>query len=235
MHDTSKLEIVACQMSVMMAKMAFDIVIQRGKACNNVAYAKARLNIQLHEARRQSLASLALIRKLKHRIESTNGESGKPLTSHDWAQSIAFKLDTLGWIYFRQGNLKYAQRSLQRACDLVPTDADIHYHLSRVYTERLQLTWKTMSSAKESPEMPSDLLLGIRHLREARHYDTENRLFGDLMRLSKRLENYEQDWRMQLFRGKGAEDDAAARKIRVESDDYLRSQVSLGKQPQKVE
>ena len=42
-------------------------------------------------------------------------------------------LDSLGWVYFRQGKLQEAQDQLQRAIDQMATDPTVHDHLGDVY------------------------------------------------------------------------------------------------------
>jgi hypothetical protein len=177
------------------SRQAFDLVVQRSKALNNIAYANARLDVQLKDAYDKSEKSLSLLDRLEH---SAKGGSD-PLFRFDYEQSRAFKLDTQGWIQFRRDKLDLALHTLNKACDLMSTDADIHYHLARVYTENLHLTWKTQQDVKASPDMPDNLLKALRHWHEAQRYDVEERLFSDLMRLRRRLAEYEQDWKLRLF------------------------------------
>jgi predicted Zn-dependent protease len=42
-------------------------------------------------------------------------------------------LDSLGWVYFRQGKLEDAERILVRAVDLTGQDPTVHDHLGDVY------------------------------------------------------------------------------------------------------
>lgn len=43
------------------------------------------------------------------------------------------RLDTLGWVYYRMGNIKEAQRLLQKAVDLGLSTPQVHYHLGLTY------------------------------------------------------------------------------------------------------
>jgi len=42
-------------------------------------------------------------------------------------------LDSLGWVYFRMGDLEKARAELERAIALIPGDPNIHEHLGDVY------------------------------------------------------------------------------------------------------
>jgi tetratricopeptide (TPR) repeat protein len=42
-------------------------------------------------------------------------------------------LDSLGWVYFRMGDLEKARAELERAVALIPGDPNIHEHLGDVY------------------------------------------------------------------------------------------------------
>jgi Tfp pilus assembly protein PilF len=41
-------------------------------------------------------------------------------------------MDTVGWVYYKQGNLPEAERQFQGASDLAPQEAAIPYHLGLV-------------------------------------------------------------------------------------------------------
>jgi len=45
-------------------------------------------------------------------------------------------IDSLGWIYFRQGNLDMAEKYLTDASHLLPRDATVHEHLGDVFAKR---------------------------------------------------------------------------------------------------
>ena len=45
-------------------------------------------------------------------------------------------IDTLGWVYFQQGQLKKAQRHLERAHALEPQEIEIAWHLATLYVEK---------------------------------------------------------------------------------------------------
>ena len=45
-------------------------------------------------------------------------------------------LDSLGWVYFRQGNLDLAEKYLTDASHLLPRDATVHEHLADVAAKR---------------------------------------------------------------------------------------------------
>jgi len=45
-------------------------------------------------------------------------------------------IDSLGWVYFRQGNLDLAEKYLTDASHLLPRDATVHEHLGDVFAKR---------------------------------------------------------------------------------------------------
>jgi tetratricopeptide (TPR) repeat protein len=45
-------------------------------------------------------------------------------------------IDSLGWVYFRQGNLDLAEKYLTDATHLLPRDATVHEHLGDVFAKR---------------------------------------------------------------------------------------------------
>ena len=45
-------------------------------------------------------------------------------------------IDSLGWVYFRQGNLDMAEKYLTDAAHLLPRDATVHEHLGDVFAKR---------------------------------------------------------------------------------------------------
>lgn len=45
-------------------------------------------------------------------------------------------VDSLGWVYFQQGNLDLAERYLKDATQLLPRDATVHEHLGDVFAKR---------------------------------------------------------------------------------------------------
>jgi tetratricopeptide (TPR) repeat protein len=71
-------------------------------------------------------------------------------------------LDSLGWIYFRQGKLTDAERTLVRAVDLTGQDPTVHDHLGDVYmklgkTQEAIAQWNaSMKGFKEQPASETD-------------------------------------------------------------------------------
>jgi tetratricopeptide (TPR) repeat protein len=49
-------------------------------------------------------------------------------------------IDSLGWMYFRQGNLDLAEKYLTDASHLLPRDATVHEHLGDVFAKRGNIT-----------------------------------------------------------------------------------------------
>ncbi len=71
-------------------------------------------------------------------------------------------LDSLGWVYFRQGKLEEAERILVKAVDLSGSDATVHDHLGDVYmklgkTQEAIGQWNaSMKGFKEQPAADTD-------------------------------------------------------------------------------
>ena len=68
-------------------------------------------------------------------------------------------LDSLGWVYFRQGKLNEAEGVLVRALDRIGSDPTVHDHLGDVYfkhgkTREAVAQWQ--ASVKEFQKAPSD-------------------------------------------------------------------------------
>jgi Flp pilus assembly protein TadD len=68
-------------------------------------------------------------------------------------------LDSLGWVYFRQGKLNEAESMLIRALDRIGTDPTVHDHLGDVYlkqgkTRDAIAQWQ--ASLKEFQKTPAD-------------------------------------------------------------------------------
>jgi predicted Zn-dependent protease len=71
-------------------------------------------------------------------------------------------LDSLGWVYFRQGKLTDAERILVKAVDLTGQDPTVHDHLGDVYmklgkTQEAIAQWNaSMKGFKEQPSTDTD-------------------------------------------------------------------------------
>jgi tetratricopeptide (TPR) repeat protein len=71
-------------------------------------------------------------------------------------------LDSLGWVYFRQGKLADAEKTLVKAVDLMSDDPTVHEHLGEVYmkqgkTQEAITQWNaSMKAYKEQPASESD-------------------------------------------------------------------------------
>ena len=71
-------------------------------------------------------------------------------------------LDSLGWVYYRQGKLQEAERTLVRAVDLTGPDPTVHDHLGDVYmklgkTREAIAQWNaSMKGFKEQPTSETD-------------------------------------------------------------------------------
>ena len=86
-------------------------------------------------------------------------------------------LDSLGWVYFRQGKLEEAQDELQRAIDRMSTDPTVHDHLGDVYfklgkTREAIAQWQASLKASQGPRQsepdPDEVAKVSKKLDEAR-------------------------------------------------------------------
>lgn len=101
------------------AARCYDEVLRRTPsnpvALNNYAYLLAQANTRLDEA--EAMANRALA-----------AEPNNPIY-----------LDTLGWIYYRQGRYPQAVQLLERAVQDAPREPEIRYHLGMAYWKRGRL------------------------------------------------------------------------------------------------
>jgi tetratricopeptide (TPR) repeat protein len=125
------------------AEREFKRVIEwnpkNASALNYLGYMLADRNVRLPEA-------LQLIKKAVE-IEPNNGAY----------------LDSLGWIYFRMGDLDKAEQNLRRAIERFSKDPTVHDHMGDVYYkqgrvkeaihhwQRSLQEWKHSSSAEADP------------------------------------------------------------------------------------
>ena len=85
-------------------------------ALNGLGYAYAQAGKNLDEALRITTRAIDLARK-----------QNMP------DKSLAAIVDTLGWLYYKMGNLDEAVNYLSRAADMAPDHWEIHDHLSQAY------------------------------------------------------------------------------------------------------
>ncbi|MCS6949980.1 MAG: tetratricopeptide repeat protein [Armatimonadota bacterium] len=101
------------------AARCYEEVLQRTPAnpvaLNNYAYLLAEANTRLDEA--EAMANRALAAEPKNPIY----------------------LDTLGWIYFRQGRYQQAVQLLEQAVQDAPQEPELRYHLGMAYWMRGRL------------------------------------------------------------------------------------------------
>jgi tetratricopeptide (TPR) repeat protein len=179
----------------LLGQRAFELVIQKSKALNNLAYSYASLGIRLDEASARSRESVSLLDSL---LRDTSTEKlGQVMPVFRPEESRAFKYDTRGWISFRRGDLDDAIKHLEKACDLAPYDADIHYHLARAYEDRLQRLWPNREDGGSRREALGSLRKALRHYHYAVRFNATSRLASRLGRLRPRLAQYEANWEPQ--------------------------------------
>jgi tetratricopeptide (TPR) repeat protein len=76
----------------------------------------------------------------------------------DLRPTDGFIVDSLGWAYFRLGDYKNAQTTLERAVELEPSDAEINNHLGDAYwqggrREEARLQWRRALDMKPAAEL----------------------------------------------------------------------------------
>jgi len=98
---------------------------------NNVAYALAEHNIELDKAAQYAESAIAATAANLRNVELAR------LSLDDLTQvaSIGVYWDTLGWVYFRQGNLDQAERYI-RAAWLLNQHGEVGDHLAQIYEKR---------------------------------------------------------------------------------------------------
>ena len=65
-------------------------------------------------------------------------------------------LDSLGWVYFRMGELEKARTELEHALSLEPKDPHIHEHMGDIYLSIGQKE-KAREAYRQATEMAKDL------------------------------------------------------------------------------
>jgi tetratricopeptide (TPR) repeat protein len=75
-------------------------------------------------------------------------------------------LDSLGWVYYRQGKLTEAQGMLERALERIKSDPTVHDHLGDVYLKlgktqaaisQWQASLKSFQGASQSEADPAEM------------------------------------------------------------------------------
>lgn len=215
-------EVIMTKVLAEVAKEAKEVLIQYSKVTNNIAYNHAQLHTNLNYALEQSLESIRIIREvldLTEDLGSTPAKFNQPtepnksllnLSEEDRAR-VAIKLDTCGWVLFRQNELDLAQQSLEIACHLLPEDPDLQYHLARVYMAQCEALWQ-LSGSKELhlKEIRYFLQQSRRQWQYARRYDVKERLYPRLIRLQESLSDYTENWQSFHTHSKSSESETKA-------------------------
>jgi tetratricopeptide (TPR) repeat protein/transglutaminase-like putative cysteine protease len=116
---------------------AFQKGIQLGHSSpavwNNVAYNLAGANIELDRAAQYAESSVSATNAILRNVQLAH------LTPEDLAQvaNIGVYWDTLGWIYFKRGDMEKAERFV-RAAWLLNQQGEVGDHLAQIYEKRGQ-------------------------------------------------------------------------------------------------
>lgn len=116
------------QQAILKMEKVIEIQPEHAEALNFIGYTWADNNINLDRA-------LAYIKKAVE-LKPENG----------------YIADSLGWVYFRLGQLKKAETALEYALKLEPQDPHIYDHLAEVYAS-LKKTTKALQTYKKAYEM----------------------------------------------------------------------------------
>ena len=86
----------------------------------------------------------------------------------DLRPTDGFIVDSLGWAYFRLGDYKNAQTTLERAVELEPADAEITNHLGDAYwqggrREEARLQWHRALDMKPAAELAKAITVKLDH------------------------------------------------------------------------
>ena len=84
-----------------------------------------------------------------HRSDKASLDEAKALAERLRDTPVSQFRDTLGWVEYRQGNLKDAAQLVQEAAAVMPKTALVHYHLGMIYLQTGETT-KALAELKEA-------------------------------------------------------------------------------------
>jgi tetratricopeptide (TPR) repeat protein len=94
---------------------------------NNVAYALANSKSHLSDA--QTLAEQAVLLQEEAASKQVSMKDKDKVKSFDQMQILGTDWETLGWVYYRQGQLEKAETYMHAAWELKPRNVDINVYL----------------------------------------------------------------------------------------------------------
>jgi transglutaminase-like putative cysteine protease len=98
---------------------------------NNVAYALANSKTHLSDA--QTLAEQAVQLQEEAASKQVSMKDKDKVKSFDQMQILGTDWETLGWVYYRQGQLEKAETYMHAAWELKPRNVDINLYLGIIY------------------------------------------------------------------------------------------------------
>ena len=92
----------------------------------------------------------------------------------DLRPTDGFIVDSLGWAYYRLGNYKDAQATLERAVELQPADAEITAHLGDAYwqggrRDEARLQWRRALDLNPAPDLAKTISSKLDHPPHLQH------------------------------------------------------------------
>ena len=92
----------------------------------------------------------------------------------DLRPTDGFIVDSLGWAYYRMGNYKDAQATLERAVELQPADAEITAHLGDAYwqggrRDEARLQWRRALDLNPAPDLAKTISGKLDHPPHLQH------------------------------------------------------------------
>lgn len=122
--------------------------LRTGDRARGTAYLEKAIQLSRHSYRQQRLGALSYATALNN-VGYSYADAGIKLPRAKWlitqalrlAPCVASFIDSLGWVYFRQGDYHNAAFYLERAVrqSLDRPNAEIHYHLGVTYAHQHRL------------------------------------------------------------------------------------------------
>ena len=132
---------------------------------NNVAYALATTNKNLSDA--QALAEQAV--QLQEKTTSQIVSMEDKVKSFDQMGILGADWETLGWVYYRQGQQEKAETYMHAAWELKPRNSDINLYMALIYEaqhkpEDATIFYRMALSATNSPTVQAIIHTGLDRL-----------------------------------------------------------------------
>jgi tetratricopeptide (TPR) repeat protein len=101
---------------------------------NNVAYQLSKRKVHLDRARRYAESAVSSVAAML-RSYNTGNEADKKLAQDSILASLASYWDTLGWVYFQEGNVDAAEKYIEASWNLTQ-HGEVADHLGQIWEKR---------------------------------------------------------------------------------------------------